>query len=56
MTTTPDTFPALFAGYTALMGILVTYLFILGRKASRIERQLHLSSFNNGGATHDSDE
>lgn len=54
MIPTPDTFPSLFAGYTALFGILAIYLVILGRKASRIERELRLSSNIEGGATNDS--
>lgn len=54
MIPTPDTFPSLFAGYTALFGILAVYLFVLGRKASRIEREIRFSSHTFGGAPNDS--
>lgn len=56
MPTTLDTFPSLFAGYSAMFSILAMYLVVLGRKASRIERQLHLSLNSTAGGADDSNE
>ena len=35
----PNTFPALFWGYTAIIAIIVAYLLSLGVRISRIEKK-----------------
>ena len=38
METLPDTFPALFYGYTVIWGLLAVYILSLGFRVSRLER------------------
>jgi CcmD family protein len=38
METVPDTFPALFYGYTAIWGLIVVYLIILGARVRNLEK------------------
>ena len=35
----PDTFPALFAGYTVIWAILAVYILALARRVGRLERK-----------------
>jgi CcmD family protein len=35
---TPDTFPSLFYGYTALWAILALYIFSLGKRLTTLEQ------------------
>lgn len=36
----PNSFPHLFLGYSIIFGILMVYVFILTRRASRLEKQV----------------
>ena len=40
----PDTFWGLFLGYTVIWGLIVVYLVTLGRRITRIEKQLEEGS------------
>ena len=44
MDTVPNTFPSLFAGYTAIWLILCIYIASLGLRLSRLERRLDTHS------------
>lgn len=40
MEVVPNTFPALFWGYTAIIAIVVLYVVSLGLRVSRVEKKL----------------
>jgi CcmD family protein len=39
MDTVPNTFPALFAGYTVIWVLLIGYMFCLGYRVRRLEKK-----------------
>lgn len=39
METVPNTFPSLFWGYTILWAVLCVYIFSLGRRLRKLERE-----------------
>lgn len=41
MEQTPDTFPALFWGYTVIWALLVTYIVTLSRRLTNLEKKLN---------------
>jgi CcmD family protein len=53
MTTTPDTFPSLFAGYAVIWIFIVGYLFLLTHRLNKIERAISVK-MSKGTETDDS--
>ena len=54
MTTPPDTFPSLFAGYAVIWIFIVSYLSLLTYRLNRIERSLSVK-MSKGAETNDTE-